>query len=98
MGLFVEASKILHNAQASPFLRNTENGGVVGGFCLSNYTESKPFLQGLFQESLVMWLKQEFFVLHRLVVFEIESVFVRFAPELIGHVEVGTVLYFLIRK
>ena len=81
MGLLVEASEVLHDAETSPpFLRNTENGGVVGRFCLSNYTESEPFLQRLFHESLVIWFERELFVIHRLVVLEIESVFVRFAP------------------
>ena len=48
VGLFVETSEVLHNSKtSSPFLWNTENGGVVGGSGLSHYTEPKPFFQRL---------------------------------------------------
>ena len=45
VGLLVETSEVLNNAQANPsFLRNTEDGRVVGGFHFLNNTELKPFL------------------------------------------------------
>ena len=101
-----------------PFLRNTEDRGVVGGFCFSNNTESKPFFQRLLHKSLVIRFEWELFVVDPLVVLEVESLLVGFATtqigfrhtdhfqvfapelqilcfELVWHIEVGLVLYFL---
>ena len=81
VGLFVETSEVLNDAQASsPFLWNTEDGGVVGGYGFANYTEPEPFFQRLLHKRLVIRFERELFVVHCLVVLEIEFVFVGFAP------------------
>ena len=81
VGLFIETSEVLNDAQASsPFLWNTEDGGVVGGFGFANYSEPEPFFQRLLHEGLVIRFERELFVVHWLVVLEIESVLVGLAP------------------
>ena len=81
VGLFVETPEVLHNSKASPpFLWNTENGRVVGGSGLSHYTEPKPLFQRLLHKCLMIRFEWELFVVHWLIVLEIESVFVGFAP------------------
>ena len=81
VGLLVETPEVLNDSEASPpFLWDTEDGGVVGGFGLSHYTEPKPLFQRLLHKCLVVRFEWELFVIHWLVVLEIESVFVGFAP------------------
>ena len=81
VGLFVETSEVLNDAQASSsFLWNTEDGGVVGGVGFAHHSEPEPFLQRLLHEGLVIRFERELFVVHWLVVLEIESVLVGLAP------------------
>ena len=47
---------------------------------MSHYTKPKPFFQRLLHKCLMIRFEWELFVIHRLVVFEVESVLVGFAP------------------
>ena len=47
---------------------------------MSHYTEPKPLFQRLLHKCLMIRFEWELFVVHWLIVLEIESVFVGFAP------------------
>ena len=59
-----------------PLFRITEDRGVVGGLRSSDHTKSEPFLKGLFHKCLMIGFERELFLVDRLIIFEVESMFV----------------------